>query len=71
MNLTLTEIPRVFLLGKDKTRLPDPNPAYTPEQVLSFYSGPHPELTTATIGAPVIEKDEQVFVFSTTVGVKG
>lgn len=38
---------------------------------MDFYSMTYPELTTATLGGPVIEDDCTVYEFKTTVGTKG
>jgi PRTRC genetic system protein C len=73
MALVSTEVKRVFKFkksGKDVV-LDDPNPAFTAEEVLSFYSGAYPELTTSNVGTPTIKDDEAVYEFVTTVGTKG
>ena len=67
------ELTRVFRFkkGSETVKLNDPNPAFTPQDVIRFYSPQHPELTTATIDGPKIEGAEAVFEFKTTVGTKG
>lgn len=64
---------RVFRFEKDgKTvNLTDPNPKFTPAEVMQFYTGQHPELTTSTIDGPKTENDCQVYEFKTTIGTKG
>lgn len=64
---------RVFRFDKDgKTiNLPDPNPQFTPQEVMQFFSGQHPELTTSTMDGPKVEKDAHVYEFKTTMGTKG
>ncbi len=71
--MEVTGFTRVFKFKKNKeiTELNDPNPELSPEQVLTFYSSSHPELTTATIDGPKIENDKAVYEFTATVGTKG
>ena len=73
MALITTEAKRVFKFKKkgEEVVLDDPNPAFTPQEVLSFYSNAYPELTTSNVGNPVVEDDEAVYEFVTTVGTKG
>jgi PRTRC genetic system protein C len=56
--------------GKEIT-LPDPNPEFTPEEVMQYYSSTYPELTTATIDAPKVEGAKVTHKVKTTVGTKG
>ena len=51
--------------------LPDPNPAFTVGEVMQFYSGKYPELTTANWTGPEIINDKRVYTFSTILGNKG
>lgn len=74
MALIIKDIKRVFRItkkGANTIILDDPNPNFTPEEVLSFYSGAHPELTTSNVAPMVMENDEAVYEFVTTVGNKG
>lgn len=73
MALQITSLNRSFQFTKDKKelKLPDPNPAFTPAEVMQFYSTQHPELTTSTIDGPKIENAKAVYEFKTTVGTKG
>lgn len=73
MQLETTRLKRVFKFkkGSENIVLPDPNPEFTAADVIQFYSGQHPELTTCTIDGPKIESDQQVYEFKTTVGTKG
>lgn len=73
MVLETTKLKRVFKLkkGNETVTLVDPNPEFTPADVIQFFSGQHPELTTCTIDGPKIENDAQVYEFKTTVGTKG
>lgn len=73
MPLEVTNLKRAFKFKKDgkMTNLADPNPAFTVEEVIQFYSSSHAELTTSTIDGPKIEDDTAVYEFKTTVGTKG
>lgn len=64
-------IPRVFQYGA--TRLPDPNPASTPEEVLAYYAvlGVYPDLVNATVGGGDFDGDAMVFVFERAARTKG
>lgn len=66
-------IKRSFILvkGQEKITLPDPNPQMTPEQVMTFHSASHPELTTCTVDGPKYRKDAIVYEFRSTMGTKG
>jgi PRTRC genetic system protein C len=63
MPLVVSNLTREFKFKKDGTpvTLPDPNPDFSVEEVMQFYSGQYPELTTATA----------VYSVKTTVGTKG
>ncbi len=64
---------REFKFKKDGTNvtLPDPNPEFNVNEVLQFYSGQYPELTTATLEGPKTENGKAVYSVQTTVGTKG
>jgi PRTRC genetic system protein C len=68
-----TVIPRKFIFDNDgeETVLPDPNPAFTPHEVMSFYSHEHPELTSATVIGPVIDGENIKYEFKSVLGTKG
>lgn len=71
--LTASILPRVFSF-KDRdneVRLSDPSNKMTPEEVMNFYSGTYPILTTAKIEGPEIKGDEIEYRFITTLGTKG
>lgn len=71
--LTASILPRVFVF-KDKgneVRLSDPSNKMSPEEVMNFYSGTYPILTTAKIEGPEITGDEIEYRFITTLGTKG
>lgn len=73
MAIEIKHLKREFHFKKDNTtvRLPDPNPEFTVDEVLQFYSGQYPELTTAKYSNPKTEGDKAVFGIETTVGTKG
>ena len=73
MALQVTTLKRVFKLKKDGkyTILKDVNKNFTPEDTMKFYSTSYTELTTCTISGPIIEDEQAVYEFKTTVGTKG
>lgn len=72
MALEVTNLTREFKFKKDGTMvtLPDPNPDFSVEEVMQFYSGQYPELTTATMEGPKVEGRTAVYSVRTTVGTK-
>ena len=60
---------RVVKMGE--RTLSDPNKTMTPEEVMQFYSGTFPELTTSTVHGPKMDGDKAVYEFKTVVGTKG
>lgn len=73
MALSISSLPRQFKFKKDGklVTLADPGNTFTAEDVIQFYSGQHPELTTCTIDGPRIEDGKAIYEFKTTVGTKG
>lgn len=73
MALEIINLTRSFSFKKDgKTiSLPDPNKEFSVDEVMSFYSSQHPELTTATVDGPKVNGDKAGYEFKTTVGTKG
>jgi len=53
------------------TKLPDPNPEMSLEQVREIYSPAYPELTTAAIEGPEVTNEILVYRFVRAVGAKG
>ena len=71
--LLATQLERVFKF-KDKDqeiRLNDPEPKWSLQAVLNFYSNTYPILTTAKITAPVINEDKIQYRFESVMGTKG
>ncbi len=71
--LLATQLERVFLLSENgqEIRLSDPEPKWSVQAVLNFYSNTYPILTTAKISAPVIRDDMVQYRFESVMGVKG
>lgn len=71
--MTIIEIPRTFAMKQNSNTilLDDPNPLFTPEEVMDFYSHQYPELITASITGPEIKLDSKIYTFSTVLGTKG
>jgi PRTRC genetic system protein C len=68
-----TVLKRQFTFKKNGTTvtLHDPNPEMSIEEVMQFYSGQYPELTTATLEDPEVKGDTATYAVRTTVGTKG
>ncbi len=75
MALIVKNVERVFILKrnheKDDVTLPDPNNSMTPVEVMKFYSGRYPELTSGTVTGPVMKKGQAVYQLETVIGDKG
>ena len=71
--LIAKQLDRVFLLKENGTdiRLTDPEPSWSVEAVMSFYTNTYPILTTAKISAPRIEDDAVQYRFESVMGTKG
>ena len=51
--------------------LPDPNPAMTPEEVVSFYSNEYPDMLNAKIDGPKVTSSKVTYKINKIVGTKG
>lgn len=73
MALEIKGLKRVFKLRRngETLKLDDPNPEMAVNDVMDFYSMTYPELTTATTHGPMMENDNAVYEFKTTIGTKG
>lgn len=71
--LLATQLERVFLFSENNQEimLPDPEPKWSVQAVLNFYSNTYPILTTAKISAPIIRDDTVQYRFESAMGVKG
>lgn len=67
--MEVINLKRKFIL--DDETLEDPNPQFSVDEVMGFYSVKYPELTTATVSGPEVKGEEAVYEFKTTVGTKG
>lgn len=64
-----SQLPRVFV--HNAARLPDPDPALTPDEVRVSYAPNYPDLHTATVKGPEHVDGERVYTFARGIGVKG
>jgi PRTRC genetic system protein C len=71
--LLATQLDRVFILNDkgQEIKLTDPEPKWSVQAVLNFYSNTYPILTTAKISAPVIKDDTVQYRFESVMGTKG
>lgn len=71
--LVATTLPRVFVLKEkeQEIRLDDPEPKWSVQAVLNFYSNNYPVLITAKISRPTIINDTILYRFETVIGTKG
>lgn len=73
MALQVTNLTRQFTFQKDgkDIPLPDPNPDFTAEEVMKFYSGSYPELTNGLVEGPVVVGDKASYKITTKAGKLG
>lgn len=71
--LLATQLERVFILTDkgQEIKLTDPEPKWSVQAVLNFYSNTYPMLTTAKISAPLIKEDTVQYRFESAIGTKG
>lgn len=71
--LLATQLDRVFILNDkgQEIKLSDPEPKWSVQAVLNFYSNTYPILTTAKISAPIIKDDKVEYHFESIMGTKG
>ena len=71
--LLATQLERVFLLKENgqEIRLTDPEPKWSVEAVMNFYTNTYPILTTAKVSAPKIKDDTVQYTFESVMGTKG
>ncbi len=67
--ITETRMAREF--SYNGVKLPDPNPAMTPEEVRQFFATQYPDITTASITGPEAEGDKLRYSFTRAIGSKG
>lgn len=73
MALEVTNLTREFKFKKDgkDVELPDPNPEFSAEEAMKFYSGIYPELTNGVVEGPTVVKDKAVYTVTTKAGKLG
>ncbi len=71
--LLATQLERIFILKENgqEIRLTDPEPKWSVETVMNFYSNTYPILTTAKISEPQIKNDSVQYRFESVMGTKG
>jgi PRTRC genetic system protein C len=71
--LNASLLKRVFMFKERENEivLADPDPSFSVEEVMNFYSGTYPSLTTARAEGPEISGDAVRYQFLTTLGTKG
>jgi PRTRC genetic system protein C len=71
--LLATQLKRVFFFSDkgQEIKLTDPEPKWSVQAVLNFYSNTYPILTTAKISAAVIKDDTVQYRFESVIGTKG
>jgi len=67
--ITETRMSREF--SYNGLRLPDPNPAMTPEEVRQFFATQFPDITTASITGPEADGEKLRYSFARAIGSKG
>lgn len=71
--LLATPLDRIFIFTNkgQEIKLTDPEPKWSVQAVLNFYSNTYSILTTAKISAPVIKDDTVQYRFESVIGTKG
>lgn len=71
--MVVEKLKRVFKFssGKKDIELADPNPEFSPEEVLKHYMNAYPELTNSNVMGPEVGSGKLVFTFKSSVGTKG
>ena len=67
--MNIKNIPRVFKFnGKE---IADPNPALTPDEVVSLLMNEYPAMTNAKVESKGISDDKDIYDINTKMGTKG
>jgi len=71
--IVTAKLERVFLFkhNQQERTLSDPSANFSPQEVMNFYAGTYPILTTSKIEGPEIKDDRLEYCFITTLGTKG
>lgn len=67
--MAITKLIREFKYEEEI--LPDPDPNMTPDEVISFYAGKYPELTTAHVEDQETKGDKIIYTIGAAIGTKG
>lgn len=73
MPLEVANVKREFTFKRDGKDIPltDPNPEFSVEEVLKFYSFRYPELTNGMVEGPKVVGDKASYTVSTKAGKLG
>lgn len=73
MAVTATITPRVFKfkVKDEEITVQDPNPEFSPDEVISFLSNTYPSLTNSNLTGPEIKDGNAVYEVQSTFGEKG
>jgi PRTRC genetic system protein C len=74
MALTVESLERVFVYkrkGEKEINLKDIGVNTSAREVVKFYSGTYPELTTCTLEGPILKDGKQIFNLIPSTGTKG
>ena len=73
MALEVINLKRVFITRRDgkDIDLADPNPEFSVEEVMKFYSGTYPELTNGMMEGPKVIGDKATYSMTTKAGKLG
>jgi PRTRC genetic system protein C len=71
--LLATQLERVFILKDNgqEIQLTDPEPKWSVEAVMNFYTNTYPILTTSKVSEPYIKGDKIQYRFESVMGTKG
>lgn len=67
--MAITKLVREFKYEEEL--LPDPDPGMSPEEVISFYSGKYPALTTAHVEDQETKGNKITYTIGAAIGTKG
>jgi len=71
--LLATQLERVFLFHDNNhdIELADPEPKWSADAVMNFYTNVYPILTMAKVSGPFIREDKVQYRFESVMGTKG
>jgi PRTRC genetic system protein C len=73
MALSVINTPRVFefKVGDKDLSIDDPNPNFSPDEVVSFLANTYPSITNSDLTGPVIKNGKAIYKVNSIVGTKG